>query len=54
MRKADLSQWKRGIIVLGGDGILYEIINGLMERADWCTVLQTITLGKHMIDFLMN
>ncbi|KAI5719700.1 hypothetical protein M8J76_013577 [Diaphorina citri] len=45
MRKADLSQWKRGIIVLGGDGILYEIINGLMERADWCTVLQTITLG---------
>uniref|UniRef100_A0A8D8M746 Sphingosine kinase 2 n=2 Tax=Cacopsylla melanoneura TaxID=428564 RepID=A0A8D8M746_9HEMI len=45
MRKADLSKWKRGIVVLGGDGILYEIINGLMERPDWLNVLQTITLG---------
>lgn len=46
MRKADLNQWKRGMVVLGGDGILYEIINGLMERADWFNVLKTITLGK--------
>jgi sphingosine kinase len=25
----------RGILVLSGDGLIYEIINGLMERDDW-------------------
>ena len=25
----------RGIIVVSGDGLLFEILNGLMERSDW-------------------
>uniref|UniRef100_A0A803JMT9 sphingosine kinase n=1 Tax=Xenopus tropicalis TaxID=8364 RepID=A0A803JMT9_XENTR len=29
-----LEQWD-GIIVISGDGLLYEVINGLMERPDW-------------------
>lgn len=25
----------RGIVVISGDGLVYEVINGLMERPDW-------------------
>lgn len=34
-----------GIVVIGGDGILYEVINGLMERPDWETLFQELKLG---------
>ncbi len=30
-----------GLVVIGGDGTLYEVINGLMERPDWQTAIQT-------------
>ncbi|OCT70778.1 sphingosine kinase 1 [Xenopus laevis] len=30
----NLEEWD-GIIVISGDGLLYEVINGLMERPDW-------------------
>ncbi|KAM9298802.1 sphingosine kinase 2 [Gastrophryne carolinensis] len=30
----NLEEWD-GIVVISGDGLLYEVINGLMERADW-------------------
>lgn len=35
----------RGIVVCGGDGIYYEVINGLMEREDWDDVFQNIPIG---------
>ena len=31
----------RGIVAVSGDGLVYEIINGLMERADWETAIKT-------------
>ncbi|XP_067136663.1 sphingosine kinase 1-like [Centruroides vittatus] len=31
---ADLSHWS-GIVVISGDGLLFEVFNGLMERDDW-------------------
>ncbi|XP_044839825.1 sphingosine kinase 1 isoform X2 [Mauremys mutica] len=34
VRAADLSQWD-AVAVLAGDGLLYEVVNGLMERQDW-------------------
>ncbi|KAI4896378.1 hypothetical protein NFI96_003050 [Prochilodus magdalenae] len=34
VRNADLSQWS-AIVILSGDGLLFEVINGLMEREDW-------------------
>ncbi|MEE6483157.1 hypothetical protein FKM82_013450 [Ascaphus truei] len=30
----NLAEWD-GIVVISGDGLLYEVINGLMERPDW-------------------
>ncbi|KAL5292176.1 SPHK1 family protein [Megaselia abdita] len=35
----------RGIVVCGGDGIYYEVINGIMEREDWDDVFQNIPIG---------
>ncbi|XP_063292499.1 sphingosine kinase 2 [Pelobates fuscus] len=29
-----LEEWD-GVVVISGDGLLYEVINGLMERSDW-------------------
>ncbi|NXG48625.1 SPHK1 kinase, partial [Psilopogon haemacephalus] len=34
VREEDLSQWDT-LVVMAGDGLLYEVVNGLMERPDW-------------------
>ncbi|XP_030317822.1 sphingosine kinase 1 isoform X2 [Calypte anna] len=34
VRDEDLSQWDT-LVVMSGDGLLYEVVNGLMERPDW-------------------
>ncbi|XP_066271124.1 sphingosine kinase 2-like [Branchiostoma lanceolatum] len=34
VQTADLSSWG-GIVVVSGDGLLYEVVNGLMSRPDW-------------------
>ncbi|KFU88827.1 Sphingosine kinase 1, partial [Chaetura pelagica] len=34
VRDEDLSQWDT-LVVMAGDGLLYEVVNGLMERPDW-------------------
>ncbi|XP_035198620.1 sphingosine kinase 1 isoform X1 [Oxyura jamaicensis] len=34
MRDEDLSQWDT-LVVMSGDGLLHEVVNGLMERPDW-------------------
>ncbi|KAG7486998.1 sphingosine kinase 1 [Solea senegalensis] len=43
MREADLSQWD-ALVIMSGDGLLYEVINGLLERPDWEEAVQ-IPLG---------
>uniref|UniRef100_A0A8C6LNA9 DAGKc domain-containing protein n=1 Tax=Nothobranchius furzeri TaxID=105023 RepID=A0A8C6LNA9_NOTFU len=40
VRKADLSQWD-ALVIMSGDGLLFEVINGLMEREDWKQAIQT-------------
>ncbi|XP_071450966.1 sphingosine kinase 2-like [Hetaerina americana] len=34
MRSRDLSKWS-SIVVVGGDGLLFEVLNGMFERPDW-------------------
>ncbi|NWI12250.1 SPHK1 kinase, partial [Crypturellus soui] len=34
VRDEDLSQWDT-LVVMSGDGLLHEVVNGLMERPDW-------------------
>lgn len=43
VRTKDIYTW-RGIVVVGGDGIFWEVINGLLEREDWERAL-TIPIG---------
>lgn len=40
MREADLSQWD-ALVIMSGDGLLYEVINGLLERSDWEEAIRT-------------
>lgn len=44
MRSKDISNF-RGIAVVGGDGIYYEVINGLMQRQDWKEIFDRISIG---------
>ncbi|XP_066260210.1 sphingosine kinase 1-like isoform X1 [Euwallacea similis] len=44
VRSNSLAQWT-GIIGVGGDGIIFEIINGLFERPDWAEMLRSIPIG---------
>ncbi|KAG7242390.1 hypothetical protein INR49_023519 [Caranx melampygus] len=43
VREADLSQWD-ALVIMSGDGLLHEVINGLLERPDWEEAIQ-IPLG---------
>ena len=38
------SRWK-GIVVVGGDGSFYEVLNGIFARPDWRDVFQKVPLG---------
>ncbi|XP_059203478.1 sphingosine kinase 1-like [Centropristis striata] len=40
VRKADLSQCD-ALVIMSGDGLLFEVINGLMDREDWQEAIQT-------------
>ncbi|KAL1006047.1 hypothetical protein UPYG_G00067200 [Umbra pygmaea] len=40
VREADLSQWD-ALVIISGDGLLFEVVNGLMEREDWERAIQT-------------
>lgn len=44
MRVRDIYAFKR-IIVVGGDGIYFEVINGLFERPDWDRVFDELSIG---------
>ncbi|XP_056229071.1 sphingosine kinase 1-like [Seriola aureovittata] len=40
VKEADLSQWS-ALVIMSGDGLLHEVINGLLERPDWEDAIQT-------------
>ncbi|KAE8288873.1 Sphingosine kinase 2 [Larimichthys crocea] len=40
IREISLPDWD-GIIIVSGDGLLHEVINGLMERSDWEQAIKT-------------
>ncbi|KAK5922203.1 hypothetical protein CgunFtcFv8_019489 [Champsocephalus gunnari] len=40
IREISLPEWD-GIIIISGDGLLHEVINGLMERPDWEQAIKT-------------
>lgn len=44
VRTRDIYMW-RSIVVVGGDGIYFEVINGLFERPDWQRAIETIPIG---------
>ncbi|KAM4663796.1 sphingosine kinase 1 [Discoglossus pictus] len=39
MRDEDLSRWD-AIVVMSGDGLMFEVVNGLMERQDWASAIK--------------
>ncbi|XP_065211930.1 sphingosine kinase 1-like isoform X2 [Planococcus citri] len=45
MKTSNVLKWRRGIVVIGGDGVLYEVMNGIMERPDWKNIINTIPFG---------
>lgn len=40
VKEKDLSKY-RGIVVVSGDGLIHEIINGILSRSDWRTSITT-------------
>ncbi|XP_061130148.1 LOW QUALITY PROTEIN: sphingosine kinase 1-like [Syngnathus typhle] len=40
VREADLSQWD-ALVIMSGDGLLFEVINGLLDRSDWEEAIRT-------------
>lgn len=44
VRTRNVYNW-RGIIAVGGDGVLFEVVNGMFERIDWQQALEEVPLG---------
>lgn len=44
VRTKDIYQWS-GLLMVGGDGIVFEVINGLFQRSDWEKALEELPLG---------
>lgn len=44
VRTRNIYAW-RGVVGMGGDGVLFEIINGMFERLDWQQALAEIPLA---------
>lgn len=40
----NLSQYQ-GLVVIGGDGLVHEVVNGLMFRKDWRVISQELPIG---------
>ncbi|XP_030567119.1 sphingosine kinase 2 [Drosophila novamexicana] len=43
--RKDLLERYAGIVVASGDGLFYEVLNGLMERMDWRRACRELSLG---------
>ncbi|XP_076457192.1 sphingosine kinase 2-like [Babylonia areolata] len=39
MKDMELSQWA-GVVVVSGDGLVHEVINGIMQRTDWDSAIK--------------
>lgn len=35
----------RGVICISGDGLLYEVVNGMFFRSDWQDVIRNVSIG---------
>lgn len=44
VRTKDINLW-HAIVVVGGDGIYWEVINGIMEREDWENIFDCTPIG---------
>lgn len=44
VRSKDIYQWSC-LLMVGGDGIVFEVINGLLQRPDWEKALKELPLG---------
>ncbi|KAG7189699.1 hypothetical protein KM043_017367 [Ampulex compressa] len=44
VRTKDIYQWS-GLVMVGGDGIVFEVVNGLLQRPDWERALKELPLG---------
>lgn len=44
VRTKDIYQWC-GLVMVGGDGIVFEVVNGLFERPDWENAVKELPLG---------
>lgn len=44
VRTRDVYQWS-GLLMVGGDGIVFEVVNGLFQRPDWEKALHELPLG---------
>ena len=44
VRQEASDRWK-GIVVISGDGLLYEVLNGLFDREDWREALECLSFG---------
>lgn len=44
IRTRDIYQWS-GLLMVGGDGIVFEVVNGLFQRPDWEKALRELPLG---------
>ncbi|KAK1135772.1 hypothetical protein K0M31_000346 [Melipona bicolor] len=44
VRTRDIYQWS-GLLMVGGDGIVFEVVNGLFQRPDWEKALKELPLG---------
>ncbi|XP_076176805.1 sphingosine kinase 2 isoform X2 [Ptiloglossa arizonensis] len=44
VRTRDIYQWS-GLLMVGGDGIVFEVVNGLFQRPDWEKALRELPLG---------
>ena len=44
VRQEASDRWK-GIVCISGDGLMYEVMNGLFDRADWREALECLAFG---------
>lgn len=44
VRTRNIYSW-RGIVAVGGDGVLFEVVNGMFERLDWQEALAEVPLA---------
>ncbi|XP_039958932.1 sphingosine kinase 2 [Bactrocera tryoni] len=44
-KHSDLLRSYSGIVVASGDGLFYEVLNGIMEREDWRAITRQLPLG---------